>query len=44
MMTTEPIWQNHDGTWSHHKDSERQWISREACQIDLRFHLEWGAA
>ena len=35
------IWQNPNGTWSHHKDSARQWDDRNGCATDLRFHMEW---
>ena len=39
--TTAQIWQNSNGTWSHHKDSTRQWDDRNGCATDLRFHMEW---
>jgi hypothetical protein len=35
------IWQNPNGTWSHHRDSKREWREREACATDLRFATEW---
>lgn len=38
------IWQNDNGTFSHHKDSQREWADRTSCQTDLRFHMEWEAA
>lgn len=38
------IWQNPDGSYSHHKDSQRKWTSFDACQMDLRFHGEWERA
>ena len=37
------IWQNANGTWSHHKDAGREWYGLDACQTDLRFHEEWAA-
>ena len=37
------IWQNVNGTWSHHKDAKREWYGLDACQTDLRFHDEWAA-
>ena len=37
------VWQNDDGTWSHHKDAKRRWTSRSAAETDLRFHNEWSA-
>lgn len=41
--TTARIWQNANGTWSHHKDADREWYGIDACQTDLRFHEEWAA-
>ena len=41
--TTARIWQNANGTWSHHKDAGREWYGLDACQTDLRFHEEWAA-
>lgn len=35
------IWQNPNGSWSHHKDSKREWADRTACATDLRFAIEW---
>jgi len=35
------IWQNANGTWSHHKDAQREWADRNGCAADLRFHTEW---
>lgn len=40
-MNNPKIWQNSDGTWSHHKDGKRKWYDRDACVIDLRFTEEW---
>ena len=41
-MTAKPkIWQNDNGTWSHHKDSKRQWADRSACATDLQFAEAW---
>jgi hypothetical protein len=37
------VWQNANGTWSHHKDAARQWDDLNGCQTDLRFHREWAA-
>lgn len=43
--TTRPtIWQNPNGTWSHHKDAKRQWDDKNGCETDLRFAQEWEAA
>ena len=36
------VWQNDDGTWSHHKDAKCRWASRGAAETDLRFHNEWS--
>jgi len=38
------IWQNANGTWSHHKDTQREWADRNGCAADLRFHTEWERA
>ena len=38
------IWQNDNGTWSHHKDAQREWSDRTGCATDLRFAREWEAA
>jgi hypothetical protein len=35
------IWQNPNGTWSHHRDSNREWSDRDSCATDLRFAEEW---
>lgn len=37
------VWQNANGTFSHHKDAEREWADEAACRTDLRFHSEWAA-
>jgi hypothetical protein len=37
------VWQNPNGSWSHHKDGGREWYGLDACQTDLRFHEEWEA-
>lgn len=34
------VWQNDNGTWSHHMDSVREWHHRDGCEIDLRFTKE----
>jgi hypothetical protein len=34
------VWQNPNGTWSHHRDGNREWSEESACRIDLRFHLD----
>lgn len=39
---TSKIWQNANGTWSHHKDSKREWTDQAACETDLRFAEEWA--
>lgn len=36
------IWQNANGTYSHHKDSKREWEDLNGCQTDLKFHDEWS--
>ncbi len=41
--TTVRVWQNANGTWSHHKDGSREWADLTGCQTDLRFHQEWAA-
>ena len=38
------IWQNSNGTWSHHKDVKREWSDRTGCATDLRFYAEWERA
>jgi hypothetical protein len=37
------IWQNPNGTWSHHKDGQREFDELSTCEIDLRWHKEWEA-
>ena len=37
------VWQNANGTFSHHKDAKREWADEIACRTDLRFHQEWAA-
>ena len=37
------VWQNANGTFSHHRDSRREWSDENACRTDLRFHEEWAA-
>lgn len=34
------VWQNPNGTWSHHRDAGRGWTDITGCQTDLRFHEE----
>ena len=36
------IWQNANGTWSHHRDSKREWADKDGCATDLRFHEEYA--
>lgn len=38
------IWKNDNGTFSHHKDGQRQWHDYIGCATDLRFHREWEAS
>lgn len=38
------VWQNANGTWTHHKDGKREWRDRLGCVTDLRFAMEWEAA
>ena len=38
--TTARIWQNANGTWSHHRDASREWIDEVGCRTDLRFAEE----
>jgi hypothetical protein len=35
------IWQNANGTYSHHKDGKREWEDLIGCQTDLKFSEEW---
>lgn len=35
------IWQNANGTYSHHKDAKREWGDIIDCQTDLKFATEW---
>lgn len=35
------IWQNPNGTWSHHRDSKCEWQDEQSCATDLRFHEEY---
>jgi hypothetical protein len=37
------VWRNPNGTWSHHRDSKRQWADETGCRTDLRFAEEWAA-
>jgi hypothetical protein len=39
---TKEIWQNSNGTWSHSKDSKREWSDKVGCETDLRFAKEWA--
>jgi hypothetical protein len=41
--TAARIWQNPNGTWSHHKDAQREWYGLDGCETDLRFFEEWEA-
>jgi len=34
------IWQNANGTWSHHRNRKCEWVTRNDCATDLRFHEE----
>lgn len=36
------VWKNANGTFSHHKDSCREWDDEVSCKTDLRFHMEWS--
>lgn len=36
------VWQNANGTFSHHKDSQREWVDEIGCRTDLRFHEEFA--
>lgn len=45
MQTKRPlitIWQNTNGSFSHHMDSVREWADRISCETDLRFNQEWA--
>ena len=37
------LWQNVNGTWSHHRDAACQWAEKGTCETDLRFSEEWAA-
>jgi hypothetical protein len=37
------IWRNANGTFSHHRDAQREWEDETFCRTDLRFHQEWAA-
>ncbi len=37
------VWQNPNGTFSHHKDAKREWSDEVGCRTDLRFAEEWAA-
>jgi hypothetical protein len=39
-MDNPRLWQNSDGTWSHHKDSQCKWRDLAGCETDLRFAEE----
>lgn len=39
---SQELWQNTNGTFSHHHDSQREWADLVGCQTDLRFHREWA--
>lgn len=43
MQTKRKIWQNADGTWSHHRDAKRKWSDYDGCATDLQFSEEWYA-
>lgn len=36
------IWQNSNGTFSHHMDAQREWADETGCKADLKFHQEWA--
>lgn len=36
------VWMNTNGTFSHHRDGQREWADEDACRTDLRFHEEWA--
>lgn len=35
------VWQNANGTFSHHSDGKREWSDEVGCRTDLRFHEDW---
>lgn len=35
------IWQNPNGTWSHHHDGQREWSDKAGCLTDLRFSEDY---
>lgn len=37
------VWQNANGTFSHHRDAQCEWADEASCRTDLRFHEEWAA-
>ena len=36
------IWQNTNGTWSHHRNRKCKWSSYEDCAQDLKISEEWA--
>ena len=36
------VWQNANGTWSHHRNRRCEWTSYEDCVTDLKFAEEWA--
>lgn len=37
------VWQNENGTYSHHRDANGEFATEEAARTDLRFCNEWAA-
>lgn len=35
------VWMNPNGTFSHHRDGQREWADEAACRADLRFAEDW---
>jgi len=42
LLASLDLWQNSDGTWSHHRDAQRRWQNRGDAATDLKFHREWS--
>lgn len=38
-----PVWQNANGTFSHHKNSKVEWDDEVSCRTDLQFAREHEA-
>lgn len=39
---TAAVWQNPNGTWSHHRDASGEFAGEASARIDLRFTEEWA--